>query len=75
MNINKTKTDQLKTFFNRDWVEYIQGFEDNYIREGEWNISDRDLEAWMTGCDMSRPYLSEGDKVKVKRYRRDNCKR
>lgn len=61
--------------FDRDWVEYILGFEDNYTREEEWNASDRDLEAWMCGCDMNRPHLSQGDKIKVKRYRIDNCKR
>lgn len=66
---------EQKKIFERDWVSYIFGFEDIITEENEWSSSDRDLEAWYCGCDMSRPFLSGGDKIKVKRYRRDDCKR
>jgi len=71
------KVEQKKRF-ERDWVEYILGFDDSIPENEEelrWNISDRDLEAYYCGCDISSKFLSEGDKIKVKRYRRDNCKR
>jgi len=60
--------------FERDWVSYILGFEDDYIKDEEWNANDRDLEAYYCGCDMSSKFISESDKLKVKRYRRDSCK-
>jgi hypothetical protein len=62
-----------KKNFERDWIEYIFGFEDKTLDE-EWGISDIALEAWQYGCDVSRP-LSRGDKIKIKRYRREDCKR
>lgn len=68
------KVEQKKRF-ERDWVAYILGFEDNCLKEEEWNASDRDLEAYYCGADISSPYLSQSDKIKVKRYRRDSCKR
>lgn len=63
--------------FEREWTEYILDFTDEDInpRDEEWNISDRDLEAYYCGCDMTKPFLSTGDKIKVKRYRREDCKR
>jgi hypothetical protein len=64
-----------KIKFEKDWVAYILGFEDNCIKEDEWNASDRDLEAYYYGADISSPYLSQADKIKIKRYRRDDCKR
>ena len=70
----ENKVENRKTF-ERDWVSYILGFEDNYIKEEEWNASDRDLEAYYIGADMSSQYLSQGDKIRIKRYRREDCKR
>jgi hypothetical protein len=70
---------EQKKNFDRDWVSYILGFEDNYdyldYFDNIYSSVDRDLEALQYGCDMSSPYLSQGDKIKVKRYRRDSNKR
>lgn len=73
--INWVESSNRKKDFERDWLNYIFNFEDLEVEKEEYSSSDKDLEAWMCGCDMSAPFLSEGDKIKVKRYRRDNCKR
>lgn len=67
--------------FDKEWNEYINYiFEDdnkfdidNY--EVEYSNSDRILEAFYSGCDVSKGYLSKRDKIKIKRYRREDCKR
>jgi hypothetical protein len=64
--------------FKKEWLEYIFSFEDRIPEKEEelrWNISDRDLEAFYYGCDMSKPFLSEADKLKIKRYRKENSQR
>jgi hypothetical protein len=73
--MRKDNRGMTKENFEKEWLEYIFAFEDNVPEKEEWNISDRDLEGFLYGCDMSTPYLSELDKLKVKRYRRENCKR
>ena len=73
--IKKDNIVEQKKIFEREWSEYILGFEDNYIREEEWNASDKTLEAYLYGCDVSNSYISQSDKIKVKRYRREDCKR
>lgn len=69
------KDSEHKKSFKREWQEYLKGFYDDIAENDEWNGGDRDLEAWACGCDMSKPFLSEGDKLKVKRYRKEDCKR
>jgi len=73
--IKKDNIVEQKKRFEREWSEYILGFEDNYIREEEWNASDKTLEAYLYGADVSNSYISQSDKIKVKRYKRDCCKR
>ena len=64
-----------KKNFEKQWLNYILSFEDIEVEKEEYSAVDRDLEAFYSGCNMSTPYLSQADKIKVKRYRRDNCKR
>lgn len=72
--INFIETKQQKKGFERDWLSYIFSFEDLEVEKEEYSFTDRDLEAYYYGCDVSKP-LSQNDKIKVKRYRREDCKR
>jgi hypothetical protein len=78
VRMKKDNRGMTKENFEKEWLEYIFAFDDSVPEKEEelrWNISDRDLEALYYGCDMSTPYLSEADKLKVKRYRKENCRR
>ena len=72
--INWVESSNRKKEFERDWINYIFSFEDLEVEKNERSYSDRDLEAYYCGCDVSKP-LSQSDKLKVKRYRREDCKR
>ena len=72
--INWVESSNRKKEFERDWINYIFSFEDLEVEKEDYSYSDKDLEARMYGCDVSKP-LSKSDKLKVKRYRREDYKR
>ena len=66
-----------KKNFNREFEAYAGGFYDDYSYLDEYSNGskcDLMLEAYYCGCDISKP-LSQGDKIRVKRYKREDCKR
>ena len=73
--INWVESSNRKKDFEKNWLKYIFSSEDIEIEKDEYSSIDRDLEAYYCGCDVSAPFLSQSDKLKVKRYRIDNCKR
>jgi hypothetical protein len=76
--MRKDNRGMTKENFESEWLEYIFSFDDSIPEKEEelkWNLADRDLEAYYCGCDMSTLYLSDKDKIKVKRYRKENCRR
>ena len=56
--------------FERDWLNYIFSFEDLEVEKEEYSFTDRDLEIFYIGGDISIK-ISNFDKSRLKRYRKE----